>query len=275
VINAGAIVVSSLFPGGDPDERFGGFLEYAHKACGNPDLEEVEGVHCSERNTSHNNRSLGWIMNNLGVFSHMRSTAAVDYIEGVLDVCFRLCTIGVTAVDLARFAAIVANMGSTPGTRVRLASSEHVVIILALMANCGLYDGAGTYAAKIDIPANSGVGVIATVPGNLGIITYGFSLDSAGNSCFALYSLERIVAEEQPGIFSRPRRLFSFSTFDTRGALDELVELVGRETTSGHVAAYIPELAKVPPKTRGVSVVTLDGNSRAAAITQVSSSTCS
>lgn len=261
MINAGAIVVSSLFPGGGPDERFDGFLEFARKACGNPDLEVVEAVHRSERNTGHNNRSLAWIMNDRGVFSHKRGTAAVDYIEGVLDVYFRQCAIGVTAVDLARFAALLANMGIVPGTRDRLASSEHVVMVLALMANCGLYDGSGTFAAKIGIPAKSGVGggVIAAVPGKLGIATYGPGLDSAGNSCFALYALERIVAEEQLGIFSRPRRPFSFSTFDTPRALDELVERVGRETTSGHVAAYIPELAKVLPETRGVSVATLDG----------------
>jgi len=244
MINAGAIVVSSMFPGTNPDE-----------------FEVNESVYRSEKSTGHNNRSLAWIMNDRRVFSYSRNTAAVEFIEGVLDVYFRQCSIEVTTIDLARFAALLANLGVDPETEERYASEESATMVLALMASCGLYDGSGTFAAKIGIPAKSGVGggIIAAAPGKLGIATYGPALDPAGNSCFSLYALERIARDEQLGILSRPPLSFSLKTYGPSQSLDELVERVSLEATSGQVASYIPELEKMLPEHRGVSISKLDG----------------
>ncbi len=261
MINAGAIVVSSMFPGSDPDACFDGFLNFLRKVCGNANLEVKESVYRSEKNTGHNNRSLAWIMNDRRVFSYGRKIAAVEFIEGVLDVYFRQCSIEVTAIDLARFAALLAKLGVDPETEKRHASEEHATMVLALMASCGVYDGSGTFAAKIGIPAKSGVGggIIAAVPGRLGIATYGPALDAAGNSCVSLYTLERIARDEQLSILSCPPLSFSPKTHCTAQSLDELVERVGLEATSGQVASYIPELEKVLPEYRAVSISTLDG----------------
>ena len=261
MINAGAIVVSSMFPGDTPDERFECFLNFVRKVCSNPNLEVDESVYLSEKNTGHNNRSLAWIMNDRRVFSYDRKIAAREFIGGVLDVYYRQCSIGVTTIDLARFAALLANLGVDPETEERIASEENATMVLALMASCGLYDGSGTFAAKIGIPAKSGVGggIIAAVPGKLGIASYGPALDPAGNSCYSLYALERIAQDEQLGIHSRPPLSFSLKTYGTSQSLDELVDRVSLEATSGQVASYIPELAKVLPEHRGVSISTLDG----------------
>ena len=261
MINAGAIVVSSMFPGDNPDERFEGFLNFVRKVCSNPNLEVDESVYLSEKNTGHNNRSLAWIMNDRRVFSYDRKIAAREFIGGVLDVYYRQCSIGVTTIDLARFAALLANLGVDPETEERIASEENATMVLALMASCGLYDGSGTFAAKIGIPAKSGVGggIIAAVPGKLGIASYGPALDPAGNSCFSLYALERIAQDEQLGIHSRPPLSFSLKTYGTSQSLDELVDRVSLEATSGQVASYIPELEKVLPEHRGASISTLDG----------------
>jgi len=261
MINAGAIVVSSMFPGDTPDERFECFLNFVRKVCSNPNLEVDESVYLSEKNTGHNNRSLAWIMNDRRVFSYDRKIAAREFIGGVLDVYYRQCSIGVTTIDLARFAALLANLGVDPETEERIASEENATMVLALMASCGLYDGSGTFAAKIGIPAKSGVGggIIAAVPGKLGIASYGPALDPAGNSCYSLYALERIAQDEQLGIHSRPPLSFSLKTYGTSQSLDELVDRVSLEATSGQVASYIPELAKVLPEHRGASISTLDG----------------
>ncbi len=134
-------------------------------------------------------------------------------------------------------------------------------MVLSLMASCGLYDGSGTFAAKVGIPAKSGVGggIVAAVPGKLGIAAFGPALDPAGNSCYSLYALERIAQDEQLGILSRPPLSFSLKSYCTSQSLDELVESVGLEATSGQVASYIPELEKVLPEHRGVSISKLDG----------------
>ncbi|MCH7930949.1 MAG: glutaminase A, partial [Proteobacteria bacterium] len=58
---------------------------------------------------------------------------------------------------------------------------------------------------------------------------------------------------------SRPPLSFSLKTYCTSQSLDELVERVSLEATSGQVASYIPELQKVLPEHRGVSISTLDG----------------
>ncbi len=263
MINAGAIVVSSMFPGGDPDQQFKGFLRFIRKVCGNPNLEIQEDVYRSEKATGHNNRSLAWIMNDRRVFLYKRDMPPVEYIEGVLEVYFQQCSIGVTAGDLGRCAALLANLGVDPVTGERIAIEEHVTMVLALMASCGLYDGSGTFAAKIGVPAKSGVGggIMAAIPGRLGIATYGPALDSAGNSCFGLYALERIAVEENLSLLSGPPNLSRFSRRVHRSSdtLDELAERAGLEATSGQVARYIPELAKVLPEHRAVSLCSLDG----------------
>ncbi len=262
MINAGAIVISSMFPGDDPNQRFQGFLRFVRKFCKNPGLEVNEDVYRSEKATGHNNRSLAWIMNDRRVFLYKRDMAPVEYIEGVLDVYFRQCSIGVTTDDLARFAAVLANLGVDPITGERAAAEEHVTMVLALMASCGLYDGSGTFAARIGIPAKSGVGggIVAAVPGRLGIATYGPSLDPAGNSCFGLYALERIALEENLSILLRSPSRFELRTYQSSDKLDELVQQAGLEATSGRVARYIPELAKVLPEHRAMSLCSLDGS---------------
>ena len=206
MINAGAIVISSMFPGRSPDDQWQGFLNFARKVCGNPSLEIDSAIYQSEKITGHNNRSLAWIMNDRRVFSYRRDLSAVDFIEGVLDVYFRQCSIAVTTIDLAYFAGFLANQGVDLKTGDRHASAEHVRMVVALMTSCGLYDGSGTFASNVGIPAKSGVGggIIGVVPGTTGIATYGPALDSAGNSCLGLYAFEKIALEEELGIFVVP-----------------------------------------------------------------------
>ena len=60
------------------------------------------------------------------------------------------------------------------------------------MASCGLYDRAGEFAWQVGIPAKSGSagGILAAVPGRMGIGTFSPLLDEKGNSICGMKALE-------------------------------------------------------------------------------------
>ncbi|MEB3322272.1 MAG: glutaminase, partial [Synechococcaceae cyanobacterium] len=63
-------------------------------------------------------------------------------------------------------------------------TAEICMRVLALMGTCGMYDFAGQWLYDVGIPAKSGVagGVMAVIPGRLGIATFSPPLDHFGNS---------------------------------------------------------------------------------------------
>src|SRR5690606_12668686 len=90
----------------------------------------------------------------------------------------------VTARDLAVMAATLANAGRNPVTGRQVLAPEHVRDVLSVMHSCGMYDYAGEWSFSVGLPAKSGVGggIIAVLPGQLGIGTFSPPLDDRGNS---------------------------------------------------------------------------------------------
>ncbi|MEX1322732.1 MAG: glutaminase A [Synechococcaceae cyanobacterium] len=175
MINAGAIAASAqicdAFPGDSEDQ----LLDYFEQLAGRR-LSINLDVYRSEKETGHRNRAIGHLLRNFNIIESDP--------EPALDLYFRQCAISVTCRDLAVMATTLACQGRNPFTGGQAISPEITVRVLALMGTCGMYDFAGQWLHDVGIPAKSGVagGVMAVIPGRLGIATYSPPLDSFGNS---------------------------------------------------------------------------------------------
>ena len=175
MINAGAIATASLIHGDDPTDRLKKTLA-TFKAFAGRELNVDMSVFVSERTTGHRNRAIAHLMLNFGMID--------PDIDSALDLYFQQCSILVNAHDLAVMAATLANDGINPITKQRAIQSEYIRDVLSLMYTCGMYDYAGEWAYTVGLPAKSGVGggIMAVVPGKMGIAIFSPPLDSRGNS---------------------------------------------------------------------------------------------
>ena len=101
-----------------------------------------------------------------------------------LEAYFMQCSVLANCRDLAVMAATLSNGGVNPLTGQRAVAGEYVENILSVMGSCGMYDAAGAWIYQVGIPAKSGVtgGILAVLPGQLGIGVFSPRLDAQGNS---------------------------------------------------------------------------------------------
>lgn len=195
MINAGAIVTTSLIYGESEEDKFNRIIDFVRKATNNPDITFNEEVYKSEKETGDRNRALAFFMKGNGMLE--------GNIDEILDLYFRQCSIEATAIDLAMFGSVLANDGVTPWSNERLISRENCRIVKTIMVTCGMYDASGEFAVHIGIPAKSGVGggIVATVPRWMGIGIYAPALDKKGNSLAGLHTLRDLSQELDLSIF--------------------------------------------------------------------------
>lgn len=194
MINAGAIALCTLIKGKDYKEKFGRLLNLAREMTGNAELDIDENVYFSEKATGNKNRALVYMLKAYGLID--------DDGEEVLDCYFRACSIKITSKDLANMAYVLANKGKTQGGK-HLFDIEYARDVNAVLMTCGMYDGSGEFALNVGVPAKSGVGggIMAVVPGRLGIGIYSPALDKKGNSVAGIKALERLSKELDLSIF--------------------------------------------------------------------------
>lgn len=195
MINAGAIVTTSLINGKDINEKLNKILNFIKIVTKNDSISINERVYLSEKETGDRNRALAYFM---------KSTKILDGdVEEILDLYFKQCSIEVSAIDLARFGSVIANDGVIPWSNERIMSREVCRIVKTIMVTCGMYDASGEFAVHVGIPAKSGVGggILATVPRRYGIGIYGPSLDEKGNSLSGLHIIKDLSEELDLSIF--------------------------------------------------------------------------
>jgi glutaminase len=188
MVNAGAIVATSMVPGNNPTARLARILD-AHRALVGHDVDIDDATYRSELATGHRNRAIAHLARNTGMLT--------DDVEAHLDLYFRQCAIRVSAVDLAIMAATFANGGMNPITGEQALPAEHVRDVLSVMTSCGMYDYAGEWELRVGLPAKSGVGggIMAVLPGQLGIGVFSPRLDEHGNSYRGLRICEALARE--------------------------------------------------------------------------------
>ena len=199
MVNAGAIVTTGLVAGPDPEESLDRLRAFMSRFAGR-ELSVDESVFRSESATGDRNRAIGYFMRGFGM---------LDDVEAVLDLYFAQCAILVTTRDLSVMAATLANGGINPLTGERALSHEHVQCVLSVMATCGMYDFAGEWLYTVGLPAKSGVsgGIIAVLPGQLGVGVFSPRLDPRGNSVRGIAVCQELAAQYRlhqyrPGLLS-------------------------------------------------------------------------
>lgn len=195
MINAGAIMSASLLlppvrdiDPGVIDEVFAEVLDF-YSACAGRRLELDEAVYRSEKATGARNRAIAYMLDSFGVVD-------TDP-EAALDLYYRQCSILVTTDDLSIIGSTIGNGGVNPRTGRQVLTQEVVQRVLSVMTTCGMYDGAGDWVSSVGLPAKSGVGggILAILPGQLGIGVYSPRLDEHGNSVRGVITCRHLSAD--------------------------------------------------------------------------------
>lgn len=197
MINAGAIATTSLIEGKSPRTRLRRLLEMFGLYAGR-ELKLDDPVYRSESETGHRNRAIGHMLRNFDILTS-------DPIPSV-ELYFQQCSVSVTARDLGVMAATLANRGVNPVTGKQAIRGEYVESVLSVMGSCGMYDYAGEWIYHVGMPAKSGVsgGVIAVLPGQLGIGVFSPPLDARGNSVRSIRVCDAISRHCDLHLFNRP-----------------------------------------------------------------------
>ena len=185
MINAGAIATTSLLNGDSPTDKLNRLLNMFERYTGHDVFIDMP-TFMSERATGHRNRAMAHLMLNFGMID--------KDIDAALDLYFQQCAVMVTCGDLATMAATLANHGKNPITQTQAVNEDYVRDLLSIMYTCGMYNRAGEWAYRVGIPAKSGVsgGILAVIPGKVGIATFSPPIDPNGNSVRGLRVFEAL-----------------------------------------------------------------------------------
>ena len=197
LVNAGAIAACSLVqPAGDSDKKWQNIISNFADLCGRKP-EVIAELYKSETDTNFTNRSIAWLLKNYG--------RIYDDPDMSLDLYTRQCSIGITSRDLSVCAATIANEGLNPVTKKQVFDSSLAPKITSLIATVGFYQTTGDWMFTTGVPAKSGVGggILAVVPGIMGISTFSPPLDPVGNSVRGQAIIKSLSEKLRLNIFSK------------------------------------------------------------------------
>lgn len=197
MINAGAIASTGMVEGKTARQKIHRILDSFSRYVGRC-VSIDRAIYLSEKETGHRNRAISHMLRNFSIIP--------EDPEPVLDAYFQQCSISVTCRDLAIMAGTLANGGVNPITGSRAVVADYVPAILSVMGSCGMYDSAGEWIYNVGMPAKSGVsgGILAVLPGRLGIGVFSPPLDAVGNSVRGIKVCRDLSRDMQLHLFKVP-----------------------------------------------------------------------
>lgn len=176
MVNSGALATTDLLAENGYAEAWDRMRETFGAYAADDTLDADDEIFRQEMHDADRNRATAYLMRSYGMVG--------PEVENTLALYLRQCSIQVNCQDLATMAATLANGGSNPITGRQAIERTYVRNILSVMYTCGMYDFAGEWAYEVGIPAKSGVsgGILAVIPGKLGIGVLSPGLDAQGNS---------------------------------------------------------------------------------------------
>lgn len=188
MINAGAIAAASLVKGSGGRSAMVRILSLYSDLAGRP-VRPSRRVFDVERRHSDGNHALAYLLRSFGIIEGDPTSALETYL--------RQCSVQVTCQDLSLMAATLANNGTNPVTGQQVMELPVVERVLSVMLTSGMYDDAGSWVADVGMPAKSGVGggVIAVLPGQVGLAVYSPPLDRHGGSVRGIAACRRLAQD--------------------------------------------------------------------------------
>jgi glutaminase len=195
MVNTGGIATTALIKGDNPAQRLDRILRMYERYIGHEVHIDMR-TYLAEIKSGDRNKAIAYLLRHF----HMLE----NEVDDALSLYLQQCSTMVNCKDLSVMAATLANGGVNPLTKERAIQEDYIGDLLTVMYTCGMYDFAGEWSYRIGLPAKSGVGggILAVVPGQMGIAVYSPRLDQRGNSIAGIKTLESISTELGLHIFS-------------------------------------------------------------------------
>jgi glutaminase len=122
---------------------------------------------------------------------------AADDVENFVALGHRQSAVAVTCRDLAIMAATLANRGVNPVTGRLALGQQRTESVVSVLSSFGMGGHSGEWLFRVGLPATTGVsgGVMAVLPGRLGLAVFSPLVDAAGRSTRGLAVCETLARE--------------------------------------------------------------------------------
>ncbi len=196
-INAGALVITdSLISHYQDDYKaFEKIIGFIRDIADDQSISFDPEVSTSEMENGYRNLSLAHLMKSFDNLDNDPRTVVQTY--------FKQCAMSMSTEKLSRAMLYLANGGTDPLTGKKYITPPQTRRINAVMLTCGHYDASGEFAFHVGLPGKSGVGggIVAVVPGKMGISVWSPALNKYGNSHAGTLALQKFVEKSGLSIF--------------------------------------------------------------------------